>query len=124
MKTRQVFRILRDQIEPPLQTMGFSPFKDNSGRFLIWTRPWNIGKYETVSCQIDKWPWDPWIGSRFRVAMNRSPHEGNTDLCREQAMMFDLLVPKEKREVQERQNKVINKRQIPDEASYNAYMGF
>jgi hypothetical protein len=39
MKTREVFLVLRKHIEPPLLEMGFEPFKDPSGLFLVWTRP-------------------------------------------------------------------------------------
>ncbi len=67
MKTREVFRVLRQHVEPPLVDLGFEPFKDPSGLFLVWTRPRKGRKFETVACQADKWGWDPGGGhaSRF-----------------------------------------------------------
>jgi hypothetical protein len=124
MKTREVFQALREHLEPPLRELGFEPFRDPSGRFLIWTRPRKGRRYETVACQADRWGWDPWRGSRFEVLMTRSRHRGNVALCREFATMWDLLTAEEKREMEEPQNKVIAKCRVPTEAEYNAHLGF
>src|SRR5437660_3634840 len=127
MKTREVFRILREHVGPPLLDIGFAPFKDDSsGLFLVWTRPIK-GKgrrYETVACQANKWPWDPWVGSTFTLHMTRSSQRGNTALCKEYATLFELLTADEKREMQARQNAVIARCRVPTEAEYNAHMGF
>jgi hypothetical protein len=123
MKTREVFRILRGHVEPPLRELGFEPFKDPAGLFLIWTRPRKGKKYETVACQVDKWGWDPWKGSMFQVLLTRSRHRGNVALCREFAEMWDLLTAAEKREIEAVQNKVIARSRVPTEAEYNAHMG-
>ena len=124
MKTRDVFRILREVVEPSILPARFSVFKDCTGGFLIWTRPVGRGKYETISCQMDKWPWDPWTGSRFRVSMNRSSRRGNVALCKDQADMADLLTGEERREVQTLQNRVIVKCREPSKEEYNDFMGF
>jgi hypothetical protein len=124
MKTREVFRVLREHIGPPLLEMGFEPFKDSSGLFLIWTRGLKERRFETVACQADKWEWDPWRGSNFGVLMTRSRHRGNIALCKEFATMWDLLTAEEKREMEQQQNKVIAKCRVPTEAEYNAHLGF
>ena len=126
MKTREVFGLLRNSIEPPLLELDFQPFKDptGSGLFLIWTRPRKGRKFETVACKADKWGWDPWRGSRVEVVMTRSRHRGNVALCREYATMWDLLRVDEKRRMQVVQNAVVAKCRVPTEAEYNAHMGF
>jgi hypothetical protein len=126
MNTREVFQILREHIEPKLVEMGFVHHKDKhlAGQFLIWTRPLPAHRFETVYCQIDKRPWDPWFGSRFRISMNRSAHAGNVALCDEYASMFQLLTATEFNHVQELQNKMIQKCRVPGEIEYNAHMGF
>jgi hypothetical protein len=124
MKTRDVFRVLRQQVEPSLLDMGFEPFKDPSGLFLVWTRPRKGRKFETVACQADKWDWDPWRGWQFDILITRSRHRGNVALCREFAEMWDLLSADEKREIEATQNKVIAKCRVPTEAEYNAHFGF
>src|SRR5262245_53515372 len=124
MKTRDVFGVLRGEIEPSLVELGFEPFKDPSGLFLVWTRPRRGRKFETVACQADKWDWDPWRGWRFQVLMTRSRHHGNVALCREFAEMWDLLAADEKREVEAKQNAVISRCRVPTEEEYNAHFGF
>jgi hypothetical protein len=124
MKTREVFQVLRRHVEPPLLDLGFQPFKDPSGLFLVWTRPRKGRKFETIACQADKWGWDPWRGSRFQVLLTRSRHRGNVALCREFAEMWDLLTTDEKREVEAVLNQVIAKSREPTEAEYNAHLGF
>jgi hypothetical protein len=124
MKTREVFRVLRQNIEPPLLALGFEPFQDPSGLFLVWTRTRKGRKYETVACQVEKWGWDPWKGWNFQVLMTRSRHRGNVALCREFAEMYDLLTPDEKREIEAEQNAVIAKCRVPTEEEYNAHFGF
>jgi hypothetical protein len=126
MKTREVFRVLRETLGPPLAELGFEPFKDPSGLFLIWTRPrkGDSRKFETVACQADKWGHDPWRGSRFQVFMTRSGRKGNVALCREFATMWDLLAEDERPEVERLQNRVAAKSQVPTEAEYNAHLGF
>jgi hypothetical protein len=132
MKTREVWRVLREHIEPLLGELGFEPFKDSSGQFLIWTRPrkatgQGTGKgrrYETVAFQADKWGWDPWRGSQFGVLMTRSRHRGNVALCREFATMWDLLTAEDKPAMEQQQNKVIARSRVPTEAEYNAHLGF
>jgi hypothetical protein len=124
MKTRDAFRVLQKPIEPPLAELGFAPFKDPSGLFLVWTRSRKARKFETVACQTDKWGWDPWRGSRLQVFMTRSGRRGNVALCREFAEMWDLLTDDEKREIEAAQNKVVAKSRVPTEAEYNAHVGF
>jgi hypothetical protein len=125
MKPREIFGLLREIVEPPLLEMRFSQFKDPApGTYLVWTRPLKGRRYETVAFQIDKWPWDPWLGTRFIVLMTRSRRRGNVALCKEFATMFELLTEEEKREIQEQQNKVIARCRVPGEAEYNAHMGF
>jgi hypothetical protein len=124
MKTRELFRVLRQHVEPPLQELGFEPFKDPSGLFLVWTRSRKGRKFETVACQADKWGWDPWRGSQFQVLLTRSRHRGNVALCREFAEMWDLLIADEKREVEVVLNQVIAKSRVPTEAEHNAHLGF
>ena len=124
MKTREVFRLVRGIVEPPLAAVGFSHVKEATGQFLVWSRPQKPRKHETVYCQIGKWEWDPWFGSSFRVGMTRSLRRGDVALCREWVTMFDLLTKKEKREVQDLQNQVIAKIRLPSKAEYNAFMGF
>jgi hypothetical protein len=124
MKTREVFKVLRRHVEPPLEELGFEPFKDPSGVFLIWTRPRKGRKYETVACQVDKWGWDPWRGSRFQVFMTRSGRRGNVALCREFAPQWDLLTADERREVEGQQNRVVARSRVPTEDEYNAHLGF
>ena len=124
MKTREVFQVLRRHVEPPLAELGFEPFRDPSGLFLVWTRPRKGRKFETVACQADKWGWDPWRGSRFQVFMTRSGRRGNVALCREFAEMWDLLTDEEKRQVGAALNRVIAKSREPTAAEYNAHLGF
>jgi hypothetical protein len=124
MKTREVFRVLRQHVEPPLLDLGFEPFKDPSGLFFVWTRPRKGRKFETVACQADKWGWDPWRGSRFQVLMTRSRQRGNVALCREFAEMWDLLTADEKPPVEAVLNKVIGKSRVPTPGEYNAHLGF
>jgi hypothetical protein len=124
MKTCELFGVLRKHIEPRLRELGFEPFKDPSGLFLVWTRPRKGRKFEAVACQADKWGWDPWRGSRFQVFMTRSGRRGNVALCREFAEMWDLLTADEKRAIEAAQNKVIAKSRVPTEAEYNAHLGF
>ena len=104
--------------------MGFEPFKDPSGLFLVWTRPRKGRKFETVACQADKWEWDPWQGWRFQVLMTRDRQRGNVALCREFAEMWDLVTADEKREVEAMQNAVIARCRVPTEEEYNAHFGF
>src|SRR5262249_42859964 len=113
MKTREVFKILRERIESPLLDLDFEPFKDPSGLFLIWTRRRKGRKFETVACQADKWEWDPWRGSKFGVLMTRSRQRGNVALCKEFATMWDLLSADDKPQMQEQQNRVIVKCRVP-----------
>jgi hypothetical protein len=124
MKTREVFRVLREHIEPRLHELGFEPFKDPSGLFLVWTRPRKGRRFETVACQIDKWGWDPWSGSKFDVLMTRSRHRGNVALCRELATLWNLLAADEKPMIEEQLNKVIAKSRVPTEGDYNAHKGY
>jgi hypothetical protein len=124
MKAREVFRVLRQYIEPALLERGFKPFKDSSGLFLVWTRLLKGRRYETVACQADKWEWDPWQGWKFQVLMTRSRQPGDVALCREFAEMWDLLTAAEKRDVEAGQNKVIAKCRVPIEDEYNVHFGF
>jgi hypothetical protein len=124
MKTREVFRVLRERLGPPMAELGFEPFKDPSGLFLVWTRPRKGRKFETVACQADKWGWDPWRGSRLTALMTRSRQKGNVALCRESATLWDLLSPDERPEFEAAQNAVAARCRVPTEAEYNAHHGF
>jgi hypothetical protein len=124
MKTREVFKILRPHVEPPLTALGFEPFQDASGIFLVWSRAWKPRKYETAACQIDKWGWDPWRGSHFQLLLTRHSKRGNVALCREFAEMYDLLTPDEKRDVEAIQNRVVARSRVPTADEYNARLGF
>ena len=74
MKTRAVFRILSGKVKPALLPLGFSPLKDPTGQVSAWTRSLAKKSYQTVWCQIDKNPWDLWIGFvRGRRSSRREP---------------------------------------------------
>jgi hypothetical protein len=81
--------------------------------------------YETVWCQMDKWPWDPWIGSQFVVEFQhaRSADVGAIDSAKRARWAY-LLTEDERRVVQVRQNRVIAKIRVPSAAEYNEFMGF
>jgi len=125
MKTREVFQVLCKQLEPILLPMGFSRRKDHTGHNLPWTRLLSEQTYETVWCQMDKWPWDPWIGSQLVVEFQHAP---STDVgainSAKRARWAYLLTEDERREVQVRQNRVIAKIRVPSAAEYSEFMGF
>ena len=125
MKTREVFQILSDELEPVLLPLGFSRIKDPAGQVIAWTRPLATKKYETVWCQIHKYPWDPWIGSKFLVEVQqaRSKDAGAINGAK-RARLADLLTKEERREVQTRQNRVIKKFRVPSGQEYCSIMGF
>jgi hypothetical protein len=124
MKTRDVFGVLRETVEPPLADLGFAHVKDPSGVFLIWSRSLKPKRFKTVACQIDKWGWDPWLGTRFTLQMSRSGRRGNVALCKSFVTLAELLTPEEKRAAQDLQNTVIAKLRVPDEAEFNAHKGY
>jgi hypothetical protein len=124
MKTREIFKLLREVVEPPLADLGFAHVKDSSGVFLIWSRPLKAKRFETVGCQIDKWGWDPWVGTKFTLLMNRSSRRGNVALCKSFATLAELLTPDEKRAAQDLQNAVIARFRVPGETEFNAHKGY
>jgi hypothetical protein len=125
MKPREVFRTLRQKLEAVLLPLGFSRSKDPAGQILAWTRPMGNKKYEAVCCQVDKWPWDPWIGSKFVVEFQhaRGKEVGAINGAK-RARLADLLTTGERREVEDRQNRIIAKFRVPSAAEYSKFMGF
>ncbi len=120
MKTKAVFKILREHLEPVLTPLKFGPLKDSTGQNLAWSRPAGGRKHETVWCQIDKWPWDQWIGSKFTVEFQ---HAGTRDIGAmrgKRARIGDLLNAREKREISEYQNRVIARCRVPSPAEFRA----
>jgi hypothetical protein len=97
--------------------------KESTGQYLIWARTFKQPKYEMVSCQIEKWQFDRWLGSKFRVGFNRSSAKGNVALCKHDASMFNLTLPAELRQIQELQNEVCKKARIPTREEYVAEWG-
>jgi hypothetical protein len=125
MKTREVFRILCKQLEAVLLPMGFSRIKDTTGLILPWNRLLGTGRYETIWCQMDKWPRDPWIGTQFLVEFQRAPTmESGAIKATKRTRWADLLTEDERCEVQDRQNRVIAKLRVPSVDEFNEFMGF
>ena len=125
MKTREVFRILRERLEPVLKPLGFTRTIDSTGQCLVWTCPTDKQKNIVVWCQMNKWPWDPWIGSQFVVEMqhSRSKEVGAMQGAK-RARLGDLLTNDQKQELQERQNRVIAKFRVPSQEEFSGFMGF
>src|SRR5262245_32191609 len=123
MKTREVWRILSCKLEPTLVSLGFSRLKDQAG-CLVWTRPLGNKRHETLWCQMDKWQWDPWIGSQFVVELQHSRQKEAGAMRGKRARLGDLLTRDERRTVQLRQNRVIKKFRVPSQKEYNRAMGF
>src|SRR5438552_17388776 len=91
MKTREIFGVLREHIEPPLLELGLQAFKDPSGLFLIWTRPRKGRRFETVACQADNWPCEARCSTKISALMSRSRHTGSIAMSREAANRLQLV---------------------------------
>jgi hypothetical protein len=124
MKTREVFRIVRRYLDCPLTELGFSTLA-HTGAVLPWSRRLDERQHETVWCQIDKWPWDPWLGSKFTVEFQcaDTPDAGAAGNAK-RARLGDLLDANARKAVQDLQNAVIAKLRVPTHEEYNGHMGF
>lgn len=123
MKNREIYRILREHIDPVALDLGFAAQK-NTGTDLPWTRKLNSKRYEIIWCQIDKWPWDVWLGTQFTVNFQNSrasrigPSRGT-----KMARIGDLLKGNFKKEAEAIQNRAIEKIRVPTAKEYNDEMG-
>ena len=125
VKNKELLSLLGLRVGPVLAREGLSPLKDRTGLASGWfrARPW--GGYLTVWLQADKWPFDPWVGSRFVLELQRAPEReiGATgDALR--LRFGDLLSEVERREVRDRQNRVIAKCRVPTDSEHRAALGF
>jgi len=125
MKTRQLFTILRGHVEPVLLPAGFARLKDRTGAIAAWGRSASADCHFTAWLQNDKWPFDPWVGSRFIVEFQRAP------ICAAGAAqgafrlrLQHLLSDAEREEVRRRQNAVLSKCRIPTDDEHRQVMGF
>ena len=124
MKNRDVFKTFRQHIDPVASELGFNA-QSNTGTDLPWIRKLDNRRHEIVWIQMDKWPWDAWMGSKFTVNFQnaRSPKIGlsrGTKLCR----IGDLLKGNYKRDAERIQNEAISKIKVPTGKQYKAEMGF
>ena len=125
MKTKQLLAILRGHVEPVLVSAGFSRLKDRTGTCAAWCRSVADDCHFTVWAQNDKWPFDPWVGSRFLVELQRAPvcAVGATHGALRLRLQL-LLTDAEREEVRTLQNAVIAKCRIPTEEEHRQIMGF
>lgn len=124
MKVRNVFKIFRDHIDPVLSGHGFC-LQRNTGTLLPWLRTLQDGRSDFVYCQMDKWPWDHWMGTKFTVNFQNSKEP---DIALHRGSKFarigDLLVGKHRQETERLQNSAIAKIRVPSEKEYNDELGF
>lgn len=123
MKTRDVYKVLWQSIDPVAAELGFARQR-HTGTILPWTRRLDNGRHEIVYCQMDKWQWDPWMGSKFTVRLqeSRNPDIGLVGGSK-QAAIGDLLAGKYKRQAERIQNAAIARIHVPTAEEYNEELG-
>jgi hypothetical protein len=125
MKNREILKALVQLLHPVLEPMGFRPESAPGGRICAWARPGKPRRFETVWAQLDKWPYDPWIGTRFTVefqeAGKRSPGAVRGS---KRARLAPLLSSAQRRRVIADQNAIIRRLRIPTLAKYSEYAGW
>ena len=124
MKNREIFGALRQHIGPVASDLGFDT-QPNTGTNLPWIRKLENGRHETFWCQIDKWRWDIWMGTRFTVNFQDSKKPGiglsrGTKFTR----IGDLLSGKHKKDAERLQNSAARKVKVPSALEYHEQMGF
>lgn len=123
MKNREIFKTLRYHVGPIASDLGFTALP-NTGTDLPWTRQLKEGRHETVWCQIDKWPWDTWLGTKFTVNFLNAKAPG-CGLSRgaKMARIGALLAGEHQTQAERIQNAAIQKIKAPSAREYNEQMG-
>jgi len=118
MKNKQAIQILKDHLLPVFESLGFETPVIQAGKYLTWRKEEQLHTL-AFCCQLDKWPWDPWIGSRFVVEWT----EETNDKIIKRARFADVANQQELDEVSELQNSVIAKFHIPTKEEYSEKVG-
>ena len=118
MKNKLVIQILKDHLLPVFESLYYETPDNYSGKYLTWRKEVEHRKL-VFCCQLDKWPWEPWIGSRFVVEWT----EETNDRIIKRARFADLANQQELDEVSTLQNSVIAKFHIPSKEEYIEKVG-
>jgi len=114
MKNRQVFKIIRNRLDPWFSDRGFVPAHDPYHRGLTgWSRP-HGSRHLNVWCHGDKWQFDPFTGSQFTMEFEVSPQLIPGHSSFEHRDRFPrLLTEDERRSMLDRHNAVVGKLRRP-----------
>lgn len=123
MKNRDIFKILRQHVDDPASKLGFESQR-NTTTDVTWVRK-RSGRYDVVYCQLDKWAWDPWAGTKFTVNFQNSKKPGiGVSSGTKFARVGDVLRGKYKKAAEQIQNAAIAKIRVPSADEYEEEMGF
>lgn len=125
MQNRGVLRLLRTHLEPVLLPLGFSRSKGRAGNSVAWFRPSKKRRFETIWCQMDEWPFDPWIGTCFTLEFQQAGRaEPGMVQNAKRARLPPLLTAQDRQRITGMLNGVVQRCRIPSVKEYSAYAGW
>ncbi len=102
MKSLEVYAALREELVPPLKSLGFKREKT----LLSWSRQQG-GQYTVLWCQVSRDGWDDYAGSKFVVEFQRSESAEAGAPSKARARLVKLLTDDQRAEAWRLQSRVI-----------------